>query len=259
MIYINAFDVSKIPDLLIYFIPGYIAVSMYRLISSTKSNGQNTLWVSCVISYIAIAISGIILPEKMLDNFAWKVIFSCIFAIIGATIVSLLAQSKRVESFLLKTLHFSATPNVLSGAITLRERGSVAVVHIDGLPYYIKGAISGYSNSPDDPHMSLKHYAFYDPETDTPTYICEDPMRCFVFDINKVKYMEIWPTTLADMGINEQSNERRSIFRRKVDNTLWDTLQREIRSRNRKNKYVSLHTESVGVAPTIKKSTYIKK
>ena len=84
-------------------------------------------------------------------------------------------------------------------------------------------------------------------------------MRCFVFDINKVKYMEIWPTTLADMGINEQSNERRSIFRRKVDNTLWDTLQREIRSRNRKNKYVSLHTESVGVAPAIKKSTYIKK
>jgi len=233
VIYISGFDVTKIPDLLIYFIPGYIAISVYRLFTSTKSNGANTLWISCVISYIVVAISGIVLPEELIKNYAWKAISACVFAIIGSVIFSLLAQSKRVESVLLKVFHFSSTPTVLAGTITLGGYGSVAIVHIDGLPYYIKGAVAGYSNDPNDPHMSLKYYAFYNLETNEPTYICEDPDRCFVFDVRKVKHLEIWPTTTEDIDESEIKPSRSSKKFSKVDNCLWENLQREIKKRKK--------------------------
>ena len=237
MIHISGFDVTKISDLLIYFIPGYIAISVYRLFTSTKSNGANTLWVSCVISYIAVALSGIILPEALVENYAWKAISACIFAIVGSVVFSLLSQSKRVNTTLLKVFHFSSTPTVLSGAITPGGYGSVAIVHIDGLPYYIKGAVAGYSNNSDDPHMSLKYYAFYNPETNEPTYICEDPDRCFVFDVRKAKYLEIWPTTTDDIDESENKPTKKSKRIGKVDNRLWEDLQSEIKMRKR--RYIS--------------------
>ena len=200
---------------------------------------HSSLWVSCVISYIAVAFAKLLMPISIEDSFAVKAILSCAISSGGAIIFASVVRSKKADRLLGKWLHFSPSPTVLSGAISLKG-GTTARVHIKGLDYYIEGAVAGYSNDSDDPFMTLCYYSYYKHKAAEPFYVSENLEKQFFFRLSDVQHIEFWQTQPDDSSIVAKPKHRMPLFKRRIDNTLWNDLQREIRKSKQKKEYVQI-------------------
>lgn len=184
------FDATIIPQILLYFIPGYIGLSVYRLMSNINNKSEHTLWISCAISYVI----GSMVDMVQIQNFAIKTIASCALSGILAIVVFVILQRTNIRTWLSNVLHFSPAPTVLADTIRMDGNGSTARVYLKGVDYYVEGAVYGFSNNQDDPYFALQYYSFYKLNAPEPYYVCQNDEKCFIVNLNEVQHIEIWPT-----------------------------------------------------------------
>ena len=208
MIKIKDIDISVISELLTYFVPGYLALFVFENVCALKMKRHNSLVISCVISYIAVALAELVMPLRIEDIFAAKAIFACAISLLGAVIFACAVRNKYIDRLLGKWLHFSPSPTVLSGAISLKG-GTTARVYIKNLDYYVEGAVAGYSNDSEDPFMALCYYSYYKHNSAEPFYVSDDCEKQFIFRLSDVQHIEFWQTRPADVYQEDSQKHKR--------------------------------------------------
>lgn len=198
MICISEFNIGIIPQLLLYFIPGYIALATYRGITSTVVKHEHDIWISCVVSYVLLAVTRIVLPASAETSLEWVSVVTCILAVIFAAIAVKVFQSPGVRKWLSNVLHFSPTPSVISDFVDLQYPGSTARIYLKGLKYYVVGAVASFSNNPEDPYIALQWYRLYHQDDETAFYQCTEERRFFIVNLADIQHIEIWPTDPED-------------------------------------------------------------
>lgn len=187
---ITNFNATLIPQILLYFIPGYIGLSVYRLMSNTNNKSEHTLWISCAISYVIVSVVEMV----QIDNFATKIVISCVLSAVFWAVIFIVLQKTHIRTWLSDAFHFSPAQTVLADTIRMDGNGSTARIYLKNVDYYVEGAVYGFSNSQDDPYFALRYYSFYKLNAPEPYYVCQNDEKCFVVNLNNVQHIEIWPT-----------------------------------------------------------------
>ena len=187
-----------IPQLLLYFVPGYLAIIMFRSVTSTKPKHEHSLFVACAISYLATTLVKAFFPAGLTVIPEYLALTTCIIAVLAAVLVAKLLQCQCVVNFLVRTLHYNPYPTVLASHIRLSHPGTTARVYLDGEDYYVEGTLVNYSNDPDDPYIALRWYRFYELDTSELYYETNNDTKYFIVRMDRVQHIEVWPTIVDE-------------------------------------------------------------
>ena len=193
MIPINEFNVSVIPQLLNYFVPGYLCIITYRNLTSSTTKSEHTLWVSCVISYLVTIFAKIFLPSCITSMPEYLALASCLITVIVTALLVKMLQSKWFSWLTAKLLHTNLAPTVFAAHVKVSHPGTTVRVYLKDKDFYVEGGLSNHSNDPEDPYISLKMYKFYKKSDAEPYYECDENDQFFIISLDNVEYIEMWP------------------------------------------------------------------
>ncbi|EOU1585868.1 hypothetical protein ACSXDI_13865 [Clostridium perfringens] len=193
--------IEIIPNLFLYFIPGYIAITIKNYYKSQKkSNDNHIIIMSLVISFIIKSLS---------DGFLY--LFNCIFklniiltkfnepiVLISCSIIFGVAWYKYYGSFIDKFIrqklesNIESEPNVWNYAMK-SVNGSWVTVHLYNVNKVYQGKLIAYTIDPDEKNREvlLCSYARYNLETGDLIESFNDDKKCVLINCNDLVDIEI--------------------------------------------------------------------
>lgn len=193
MIFINVLNIDDILQLLNYFVPGYLGIVAYRSLTSSTTKSEHTLWVSCVISYLATMFAKIVLPSFITTIPECLALASCLITVVVTILLVKVLQSKCFSWLTAKLLHTNLAPTVFAAHVKVTYPGTTVRVYLKDKDFYVEGGLSNHSNDPNDPYISLKLYKFFKKTDDKPYYQCDQDDQFFIINLENVEYVEMWP------------------------------------------------------------------
>lgn len=194
--FIIEINIKDIPVVLAYFIPGYIALSLYNMMCAEKIQTSHKVWLSCVISYVFNSIIELIAPRtsSVYATTLATIVLTCVCTIL----FSLAVKRTDFKKFITRRFHFSPANNIWNEVICADGDGSTMRIKLKGKEYFVEGAVASYGD-PDDKWIALAFYSFFEmKENCEPYYTSDDPDKYFVFNVNDVEFIEVWPTILEE-------------------------------------------------------------
>lgn len=197
MISINDFNVNVIPQLLLYFVPGYIAIAVYRILTGRDIKDASSIWVPCVISYVFVSAAKALLPDSASSRLELLALIVCSTSALVSAVMAKLFQNRHVRKVFRAVLHYNPASTVLSSRIDMQSPGSTARIYLKDATFYVEGAIASYSNNAADPYIALWRYRFYELNAEEPYYECTNEAKHFIVNLDNVQHIEVWPTIPA--------------------------------------------------------------
>lgn len=199
MIQIGTFDPTVIPNILVYFIPGYLAICIFQKICGTVSQSSHRVWESCALSFIFTILAQICVPSHKKDDTLIIAMAAIIIGVTAAIIFAMIIRKDTVRNYFSNKMHFSPAKTVLSDVIRFGENGSTMRVYLKNVDYYVEGAVYAFSNTKDDQWIALCYYTKFDIGSNQIRAKQEENVeRCFLFNLEDVVTIEIWPTETDD-------------------------------------------------------------
>ena len=133
--------ITLLPDILKYFVPGYLAILLFKSIAARKVETDITLIISCIISFVTIATLEVLAALCGMRFLFWGLcLASCLVdALLGIT-AALMIQSEKVKAALVNHFHITPNRSAISNVVDW-ENGSNAKIYFKDLDYYIIGHI----------------------------------------------------------------------------------------------------------------------
>lgn len=155
------------PILLQYLVPGGWCLLLFNFSTSKKNNSKSTLIVSCLFSYILLAIVSLLRVKwfSILPNNA--IVNSGLAIIIGTVIVSIIAvllQRKWVKKLFIKMFHKTLNDNIWKDILDL-DNGSNLKIYLKNKEYYIIGQLKNFEENGELSWIALKAFAKRDKST----------------------------------------------------------------------------------------------
>ena len=135
---------DNIPLILQYWVPGFVFLTVFRFLTSTKSKDQQSgVLMSAVISYVLIAMTEILTRIISSLNFVDDSVliksgFAIIIGIIGSIICALVVRAGWFSKLLVALFHKTPNDNIWMDIIDFKE-GSNLKIYEKGKDYYIIG------------------------------------------------------------------------------------------------------------------------
>lgn len=146
--------IASIPNILQYFVPGYIGVFCFQFAGSKQYSREAKVVASCVLSFILITLCNLVhqlapnavILGSMYLQVAAASVAAAVLGIIGAIVV----KSQWYCKACLRFFAVSPRTNVLEGALDRPDGTNVYVHFKGGKNYYIYGHLAGYDTKDDD-------------------------------------------------------------------------------------------------------------
>lgn len=187
--------VQSLPEILVYFLPGYIGLFIYKHMRGIDIQESHWFMASCAISFIGITLARLICPLisgvfSFLTGIYLEIIVETLIIIAGVVFFSLLLNSRWFSRVCAKAFKISPSVNVLSDVID--KRGSRVLVKIKGQDYYIGGSVYSYDGESKEPWLSIVFAEFVREGDNKPfRQNCEEN-HYVVVNLNDVEYVEFW-------------------------------------------------------------------
>ena len=199
MIFINELNIAASPDLLMYFIPGYLAIATYRFISSINKHGDYDFIASCVISYLCISLIKLIFPSVAAESNSNAIltISSCLLAIVSSGVISLIVKNTFVKRMLGRYFKISPASTVIVNSIKVDGNGTTMRIYFKDRGYYVEGAVATVSPDKDDPWIALQYYTLYSIDDNRQIGKYAKRNDRFLLNANDAQHIEVWDTVPA--------------------------------------------------------------
>ena len=149
--------IELIPQILVYCIPGFIGVHVFRIAATGYKQYQHLLMASCAASYVSIAIiRSICIPL----GFWAEVIASCIVCVLGGWIFGRVAQSRWLNEFLMDNFHLRLSKATISSSINWTTT-NVALVYLKSTSNYYLGSVKTVGDDGGDGWIAISYPAYY--------------------------------------------------------------------------------------------------
>jgi hypothetical protein len=177
---------DKLPQLLQYFIPGFVAVSIFRKASLLRHQQWEfmTVW--------SIAISTVIIPFvdliiKLFPKFEPTMVVLCfyytMFGSLFAVIASKIFMSQRFSKVLKLLNHNSPHDNALIDLVDINH-GTYAMAYLKSADIAYAGTIAYCEENLNNPKIVLENYILVNPFTRE--QIADDPPESILKSNNKI-------------------------------------------------------------------------
>ena len=183
-----------IPEILLFLVPGYIALFVYRELRGLEQDRPFTTVIACSISYMCIALIRLVLSAFDIIEVAvyWQAIIATAILVICAICLAEIMKSKRTKLILNKLFRFSAARDTLSDVVD-DKRGTGIVLRLKNTNYWICGTIISYGNTAKDPWIALRYVERYEEGSDEPCDKWEYEDESVIFNINDVEFAKLVP------------------------------------------------------------------
>lgn len=194
------FLIDNIPTLLQYFIPGYWVIFVFRYFCSKKISDNMNHIMSCVISYILVALVSLmrsrfervsLLPDTPITNSAISILIGTVLAII----VAILFSSKRFSK--ITVFLFNKTPNddIWRDVLDLKK-GSNLKIYLKNEEYYIIGHHKNHEDKEGESWLAVSAFGKFDKETNKnyrnePSFL-NDENVIYTIRFSDIEHIEIF-------------------------------------------------------------------
>lgn len=182
--------ISNISTLLIYFIPGYWFLVIFRFLCNKKWDKSIVLLMSCVISYIALSLITLFYTN---DNILIVSAISIIINTIIAILSSFIYKSHAFNTLLIKVFHKTVHDDIWHDVFDF-ENGSNLKVYFRNKDYYVIGSYRISEDKGNDSWFAISGYGKYDKVTNNPiedSFIDDDSV-IMTFKLSDVEHIEIF-------------------------------------------------------------------
>ena len=183
-----------------YVLPGYWSVFLFKYFTSKKCSKELTIVISCVVSYILIALIALVRPElafiKEIPNIA--IINSGIAIIVGTIISMILAFifcTKTFSKILVFLFHKTPNEDIWRDILDLKE-GSNLKIYLRDKDYYIIGHHKNHEEKGEDSWIAVSAFGKFDVETnenytEEPSFL-DDENVVYTVRLSDVEHIEIF-------------------------------------------------------------------
>lgn len=196
MINISLKDIiTIIPDILQYFVSGYIFILIFKSICSKKIGATIQLIYSCVISFLFISLinglNAVWIKSALLNNLWVISILSVFLSAIISVIISKIFISKWFHKFLVNCFGISPRASAFDNVIDCKN-GTNIKVYLKDKDFYIVGHLFSFEDNGNDSWYCIHKQQKYNFNNEL-LYSQEDNENAhLLFNIKEVDYMEIF-------------------------------------------------------------------
>ena len=183
---------DKIPEVLQYFIPGFVMLSLFTALSHKKIETTAKTIISCVISFVVTSgVQAYFATNNDEQVSGWIIVF---WALIISTAIGLLGgfmvRCSWLEKILQKTLNISLSSNVLQDEIRVKQNQLVKLI-IKNEKTCIIGHVSSFD--PHDPSgwISITNYCKKDIKSEDIVVDMRDDDAIICVSLNEVSSIDI--------------------------------------------------------------------
>lgn len=182
--------INNIPILLIYFIPGYWFLVIFRFLCNKKWDKSIILLMSCVISYIVLSLITLFYSN---DNILIISAISIIVNTVVAILSSFTYKSQIFNSILIKVFHKTVHDDIWHDVFDF-ENGSNLKVYFKDKEYYVIGAYRISEDKGNDSWFAISGYGKYNKETNEPIEddFINDNSVIMTFKLSDVEHIEVF-------------------------------------------------------------------
>lgn len=172
---------------MIYFVPGYIALSWFIAIAGLKFGEAEKLILSCVISFVAVSLVRIIADF----NIYVELLISIGICLVGAGLVAKVYQSKWFRNLCTYALGFSFCQSPWEDTLDYHY-GTNIKVKMKGSDMFVEGKLYSIGDITANPWLAISNYSILDgPDDDNP--YAPGMGACFMVNTNDIEYAEVYP------------------------------------------------------------------
>ena len=166
--------IDFIPQILQYYIPGYLSLYIFNTLLHKKMEDNNSMHInSCVISFFLAALANIVLSLLNYQVEIWPaILLEFVFGIVFSLLLWLVRTSNKFEKFLVKEAKISLYNSVLNDLFS--ETQFIQIILKD-----VKDSFAGQYISHDDRCIMIANIDDRDART--------------IFWISDIKYIETIP------------------------------------------------------------------
>ena len=182
--------IQNLPTLLIYFVPGYLSLSIFRFLCNKKYEKSVVVIMSCVISYSILSLITLFYEN---DNILIMSAISIILNVFMATFFSLFYKSKVFNSFLLDKFNKTVSDDIWHDVFDFKN-GSNLKVYFKDKDYYVIGAYRLSEDKGNDSWFAISGYGKYNKETNDviDDSVINDDSVIMTFKLSDVEHIEIY-------------------------------------------------------------------
>ena len=186
--------ISNIPEILIYFIPGFISISVFKMVTRAKIEWSAKIILSLVLSYVWLAIGEVLITAfgANVDNVFIQGGISICIGIFFSWLWICLSRQRWFKEFTVEHFNFSPAPTAWEDVLYLEE-GTMIRVKYKNSSQAITGILESIGHVPDDPWIAIEYYNFYPDISDDWHTERQDEYHHLLVNINDIEYAEIWP------------------------------------------------------------------
>lgn len=161
--------IQNIPVILQYFIPGFLCLIIFKIITGTNTSNKYTAILSCVFSYILLSVSELIfIWIKSLEQFKTNVYVRSVISIIMGLILSIIFgicyHTKRLGKIMKFISGKTQYRRIWRDVIDL-DNGSNLKIYVKDYNYYVYGHFRNVEEHEDDPYIAVFGYGKFDKVT----------------------------------------------------------------------------------------------
>lgn len=184
--------ISHIPDLLIYFIPGYISFSFAIAVLNRRPSETTKIAASCCMSYLTLSLLRCFFAFK---NVYAEILLSGLVCFAFTCMILLIIQRPLMRSILSNLFAYSPAKGAWEDAYDI-DNGSRIRIKIKNSDLLVVGDFCMLGNIESDPWLSITYYHFYNGLDATEPYYSEvNGDYYFLVNLNDIEFVEMWSNT----------------------------------------------------------------
>lgn len=178
-----------IPDILQYFVSGYIFIFLFTSITTKKIDQTISIIFSCVISFLWISFINVVIDNPSI----WIVTsISCGLSILIAPLFGLIYRSNWFRNIAIKIFCQSPLSSIWDKVIDYKK-GSNLKISLKDQQYFIIGHYDCHEKTEEDFWISLSAYIKVNSESKkTIVDFRKDPTKCIVLNSRDIETVEIF-------------------------------------------------------------------
>lgn len=160
---------ENIPLLLQYFVPGFWAITVFKFTSGKTIKNEYNLLFSCVISYILLSFTELILSLPYINLMPSTVYISSAISIILGTLLSIIVTciicSEKFKQLTVQLFHRTVNKSIWKDVIDFKN-GSNLKIYVKDKNYFIIGHHKNQEEEDvNDPWLAVNEYAVFNADT----------------------------------------------------------------------------------------------
>lgn len=202
--------IQHIPDILVYFVPGFIFNSIYLYLRNTTQESNAKFLTSVVVS--ALLIAPFRLVARGYSDPRIECVAVSLIAVLLAPLANWVIGSKWIKEILIKWFNFSPAKNTWENVIDASKK-QLITVKLKGVDYYICGCHYSHGDMERKPWIAINQimkFGLSDDGTmgETVEDNWENKELYMIININDAEFIEVGSRIETDDEIIQIENQK---------------------------------------------------